>query len=186
MSRSPLRLPATLLSASLLSACGGGGAPTPVPPAPAALHSVSGVVTFPAITTQSLRMSAADWSPPHVTGQVLVTGGLQALSVTHSLKKVSAGLSDEANADQLARAGYTVQPDYLYAPLNVSTDPGVPGNAGLGSRHLHQVYLSRTNTLAAWTALLAEGRQPVSAIVADLDTSIELTHPEFSGRLLPG
>lgn len=143
-------------------------------------------MNFPAISTQSLRVSAADWSLPHVTGQVLVIDGLKALSVTPSLKNVPAGLNEQAYADQLAQTGYMVQPDYLYAPLNVSTDPGVPGTAGLGRRRLHQVYLSRTNTIATWTAVLAEGCQPVSAIVADLDTSIELTHPEFAGRLLPG
>lgn len=184
----PLRLPAALLlSVSLLTACGGAGAPMPVTQVPApAPHSVSGSVTFPAITSQSLRSYRADWSLPHVAGKVLITGGLQALSVTPALRNVPAGMTEQAYADTLTRAGYTVQPDYLYSPLNVSSDPGVPDNAGIGSRHLHQDYLTRTNTLAAWAALLAEGHQPVSAIVADLDTGVTLTHSEFAGRLLPG
>lgn len=136
---SPFRLPAALLlSASLLTACGSGNSPAPVPPVPApAPHNVSGNVTFPAITSQSLHLSPADWSLPHVRGQVLITGGLQALNITPALKNVPAGLTEQAYAERLTRAGYTVQPDYLYSPLNVSSDPGAPGNAGLGSRRLH-------------------------------------------------
>ena len=196
---------ALLLVSALLTACGGTSAPTfvavpattpapitavPAPaPTPVSLHSVSGSVSFPAITSQSLPGAPAiDWSLPHVPGRVLVTSGLSTLGVKpiSALRRVPVDLSDETYADQLSQAGYVVQPDYLYQPLNVSNDPAVPGNAGLGSNRLHQDYLSRTHAMDAWSALLTSGHQPVSAVIADLDTGIQLDHPEFAGRLLPG
>ena len=180
---------ALLLTASLLTACGGSSAPTSsvLPTAP---HSVSGTVSFPAVGTQGLRVSlAADWSLPHVAGRVLVssrlsTSGLRTPGGTPVLQRVPAGESEQAYAERLVQSGYAVQPEYLYRSLAVSSDPGVPGNAGIGG--VHQDYLSRVRALGAWTALLADGRQPVSAIVADLDTGVQLDHPELAARLLPG
>lgn len=222
------RLLLPLLTCNLLAACGGGEGPGPTPNT----FTLSGAVLVPAgsigaasLSAQAVAVQAAqpvqaaqsqaDWSRPHVAGEVLVVGagGLALPDTLGSLNLQStgdagirrvqtpAGESDEAFAARLSQQiqgslktqalgqGVYVQPNYLYRALSVPNDPGYPTNVGvMVSNALYdQDYLTRINALAGWDAVQAKGNTAVSgALTAILDTGVDRGHPELQGRLLPG
>ena len=194
----------------LLSACnvGGGGNPS-------ALYTVSGNVLAPGVSAQGFStqsLSPADWSAPHVAGQVLLStqtlnaqtltaqglnGAVAALSGVRTqalgtaeltLAYTPAGQTDAEFAAELGRSGLSAQPNYLYQALSVPNDPGYPGNAGVrvGAISYDQDYLTRINVQAAWDRLSALGKSPTGARVAVLDTGVDAGHEDLAGRLLPG
>ncbi|GGN31724.1 serine protease [Deinococcus daejeonensis] len=209
-----MRLPVPVLCAVtlslLLSACGGGsgGTITPVPePAPA---PKPGPVCTQSLSAQPAPAAAprgeaawvagaADWSRPHVPGRVLVSSvgsgpALSSLGVTG--QEVVPGVTvvttlpgaEASVAGRLQTQGAVIQPDYLYVPLAVPNDPGVPGNGGVpvGGARYEQTYLMRVNAPQAWTFLQGCGKTPVAARTAVLDSLVNAAHPDLQGRLAAG
>jgi len=200
------RHPALTLSLLTAVLVGCGGTETPDPSGSATL---SGTVNLPAAVSLSLAAPSGmpDWSRPHVPGRVLVTGtapqtgALSTLSLNGQQVAVQpvkgtpwqaavtpAAQSDEGYAAQLASAGYTVQPDYLYSALTLPNDPGFPGGKGVtvnGSAQT-QAYLTRINAASGWQTLQDAAQSLGGAKVAVLDTGADLAHPDLAGRLLDG
>lgn len=211
-----MRLPVPVLCAVtislLLSACGGGGGgtitpvpeptPTPAPtPGPVCTQSLS-AQPAPAVAPvggTAWMAGAADWSRPHVPGRVLVSSAvsgpaLSTLGVTGP--EVVPGVTvvttlpgaETTVAGRLQEQGAVIQPDYLYIPLAVPNDPGMPGNGGVavGGARYEQTYLTRVNAPQAWTFLQSCGKTPVAARTAVLDSLVNAAHPDLQGRLSAG
>ncbi|TDE85744.1 S8 family serine peptidase [Deinococcus sp. S9] len=161
-------------------------------------------VTSSAGLTGAARPTAAapsGWAAPHVPGQVLVASGTlstQGLSVLSTVRTqqvtpelrlawTPAGETDAAFAARLAAAGLRVQPNFIYQPLALPNDPGYPGNGGVADpAGATQDYLNRIHVAGAWGVLEAQGKMPVGALTALLDTGVDASHPDLEGRLLPG
>ncbi len=169
----------------------------------AARQGISGTITIAStavlamstqVSTQRLQTQAEtmwpatpNWSAPHVRGQVLVvtsTGTISSQSIsrlqTLGAKKVSQNFSkvlvpngqdEQIFATQLAQdTGLVVQPNYKYQTLATPNDP----------KYANQTYLPQIQMPAAWDI------QKIGAKIAVIDTGMELTHPELTGRLLVG
>ncbi len=173
----------------------------------------AGAVTGSALSSgkmQAQLLGAGDWSAPHVVGEVLIAAGdvklaaqrlgapalsalsgvrTQALSAQSlTLAYTPAGQDDAAFAAKLAASGLTVQPNYRYVALAIPNDPGFPGRAGIAFQGIKvfQTYLTRINAQAGWDQLAAQGKTPLGARVAVLDTGVDNRHEDLVGRLLPG
>lgn len=155
------------------------------------------------LTGAALPTSApqSGWAAPHVPGQVLVAGaalsaqGLGVLSTVRTqqvtpelrLALTPSGETDAAFAARLSAAGLRVQPNFVYQLLDLPNDPGYPGNGGvLDPAGATQDYLNRIRAAGAWEVLEAQGKTPVGALTALLDTGVDASHPDLEGRLLPG
>ncbi|MPY66427.1 S8 family serine peptidase [Deinococcus sp. SDU3-2] len=208
------KLIGSALLGALLVGCGTSpSTPTPGTPNPGTpTYSVSGQVLLPGAGAASLTGAELEalWALPHVPGEVLVrdadagTGGLgaQGLSVLSGLTlqavpgtdlsraATPAGEGDEAFAQRLAAAGLDVQPNLIYRPLAVPNDPGFPAGPGLavpGRPYLYdQDYLTRIRALEGWNRLEALGKRKSGVLTAVLDTGVDRSHPELSGRLRQG
>ncbi|GHF94227.1 serine protease [Deinococcus piscis] len=195
-----------------LTACGGTPAPAPGTPNPSTVR-ISGNVTLPqgslALGAQSVKTTGeqaqnpvgqggADWSAPHVPGELLVSsGGLSAQAVNtrlgglhqehlSQLNMIRVQTSDPQElAQQLAAEGVSSQPNYLYTALAIPNDPGFPGRAGvqIGEGQQHQTYLTQIGAAEGWAQL---GAAPAGALTAVLDTGVDLGHPDLRGRLASG
>lgn len=168
-------------------------------------QTVGSGAAVPAAAVIQTRVSAPDWSAPHVPGQVLVTdaGGTlsaQALNILSTVRtqpvadglrlaQTPAGETDRAFAARLAGAGLRAQPNFIYQPLALPNDPGYPGNAGirLGDNTTNiQDYLPRIRAAGAWTFLQTCGKTLAGALTAVLDSGVDGGHPDLQGRLVPG
>lgn len=191
----------------LLAACGGNvllGQPS---------YTVSGDVIAPGALPQALslgvrdgtpaRAKVANWSAPHVPGQVLVlqdqaqigAQGLSALSAVRTQRAgerllqafTPSGQSDQTFAASLRAAGLRVQPNYLYKALALPSDPGVPGNAGIviGGQPTFQNYLNVIKAPQAWDALQSGKPGALSGVrVGVLDTGFNPNHADLTSRVL--
>jgi subtilisin family serine protease len=160
---------------------------------------IQGTVTLPpGLLGASLQAKAAipvakpikaDWTLPHVAGQVLVVGAnssqlsakglrIQNLGSNISSLSVPAGTSEQAFADKIsAETGAQVQPNYIYRPLGTTTpnDPYFqPANANT------QYNLPTIDVAGAWAV------QTDGVMVAVLDTGADFSHPDLQGRLVKG
>ncbi|RTR26116.1 S8 family peptidase [Deinococcus radiophilus] len=218
MNRKTIRLRHTasfaLAGLLTLSACGGGTASTPSTPSnptPAPQKvTISGTVHLPA-GTLSLAGTEADWSAPHVPGELLVasdpdTLSAQGLGSEEGIGSLLAGLTTEplgelgllrvqtpdpqALADALAERGLASQPNYIYEVQAAPTpnDPGYPGNAGVrvGGAAQHQTYLTQIQAMEGWKILDANGKNRTGAKVAVLDTGADRNHPDLKSRIVGG
>lgn len=168
---------------------------------------ISGVVSVPggllsvnalnAIAAQRLTPAKpfrADWSLPHVEGQVLIVadgnvGAVAALSKASSLRdlkveRVSDGVSSvrtpsgQRDQDFAARVaqetGAKVQPNYIYRPLGTLS----PNDTSYSS----QFNLTQIDVAGAW----AFQTDVPDGMVAVLDTGADFSHPDLFGRLVKG
>lgn len=210
-------LPTLLTLTALLTACGGGGSggtpPTPTPVPPAGSVCPQGVSSGPTAQAAPLPFQpdftagtvTADWTAPHVPGEVLILGpaagtlsaqsvsalaGVTVQEVVPGLKLAAtpAGRDDAAFAASLQAAGLRVQPNYLYRAQALPNDPGV--NAGLpitgvSGVLVKQTYLNRIKAPAAWDFLSACGKTPQGVVTAVLDSGVDAVHKDLVNRLLP-
>lgn len=195
-------LPAALVALALtVAACGGGD--VIVPSGCTALNSQS----FSSLNVASLNVAvqgsitpAVNWQAPHKPGELLVSSGaglsaqaltalstLQAQQVAPGLLKVTTppGKTDQEYAAQLEGRGLKTQPDFVYQALAVTNDPGFPGNAGVrvGGLTVTQSYLTRTRVPEAWDAMTKCQISPSGAVTAVVDSAVDATHPDLSGRV---
>lgn len=191
----------------LLAACGGGGSTpggsTP-PPTPPPTTSICPQTTRLAAQTTAVPAAAAwtpgaaDWSQPHVPGRILVSsvpGGpklstltAQAQEILPGVAIISAPVGQESTVAATLRAqGVTTQPDFLYQPLAIPNDPGVPGGGhtgvSIGGARYFQTYLTRIKAPEAWEFLQQCGKTPQGALTAILDSKVEATHGDLAGRI---
>jgi serine protease len=160
---------------------------------------IQGTITLPpGLLSASLRTKAAipvakpikaDWTLPHVAGEVLLVGadssqlsarGLSAKSVTTEVSrlKVPAGTDERAFAEKIAaETGAQVQPNYIYRPLGTTT----PNDPYFQTTNPNTQYHMPTIDIAGAWAVQTDG-----AMVAVLDSGAKFDHPDLQGRLLKG
>ena len=204
-------LPTLLTLTALLTACGGGSGgtpptPTPVPPAGSVCpQGVSGGSTAQAALPFQPDFTAgtvtADWTAPHVPGEVLILGaasgnlsaqsmsalaGVTVQEVVPGLRLAStpAGRDDTAFAATLNAAGLRVQPNYLYHAQALPNDPGVNAGLLISGTRVTQSYLNRIKAPAAWDFLSTCGKTPQGVVTAVIDSGVDASHNDLAGRLL--
>ncbi|MDP9762980.1 S8 family peptidase [Deinococcus enclensis] len=206
-------LPTLLTLTALLAACGGGGSggtpPTPTPVPPAGSVCPQGVSSGPSAQAAPLPFQpdftagtvTADWTAPHVPGEVLILGpaaanlsaqsvsalaGVTVQEVVPGLKLAAtpAGRDDAAFAASLHAAGLRVQPNYLYRAQALPNDPGVNAGLPISGTRVTQTYLNRIKAPAAWDFLTACGKTPQGVVTAVIDSGVDASHNDLTGRLL--
>ncbi|MBB6099130.1 serine protease [Deinobacterium chartae] len=183
----------------LLAACGGGELNAPA--------KVSGYVLAPGgavlFSNPEPEQLEPRWDAPRAQGQLLVSfrsGGLYAQSKLAALSALNpqtvadglvsvrtpAGKTDQELFAELRAQGFVVQPNYLYQPLALPNDPGVPGTPGSVEGY-KQRYLTQIRATEAWDYLQSKGQaNPTGAKVAVLDTGVTANHEDLVGRLASG
>jgi subtilisin family serine protease len=157
---------------------------------PDGLLSISAASSLAAQSVTQAKPFRADWSLPHVEGQVLIVtddGAISSLSNAQSLRglkveRVADGVSsvrtpngqrDQDFAARVAQETNTrVQPNYIYRPLGTLS----PND----SQYANQFNLTNIDVTGAW-AIQTDG-----AKVAVLDTGADFSHPDLTGRLIKG
>lgn len=205
-------LPTLLTLTALLTACGGGSGgtpPTPTPVPPAGSVCPQGVSSGPSAQAAPLPFQpdftagtvTADWTAPHVPGEVLILGpaaanlsaqsvsalaGVTVQEVVPGLKLAAtpAGRDDAAFAASLHAAGLRVQPNYLYRAQALPNDPGVNAGLPISGTRVTQTYLNRIKAPAAWDFLTACGKTPQGVVTAVIDSGVDASHNDLTGRLL--
>lgn len=206
-------LPTLLTLTALLTACGGGGSggtpPTPTPVPPAGSVCPQGISSGPTAQAAPLPFQpdftagtvTADWTAPHVPGEVLILGPAAGTLSAQSLSALAgvtvqeimpglrlaatpAGRDDAAFAASLHVAGLRVQPNYLYRAQALPNDPGVNAGLPISGTRVTQTYLNRIKAPAAWDFLASVGKTPKSVITAVIDSGVDARHNDLTGRLM--
>lgn len=145
------------------------------------------------------------WNKNHIKGQLLLlkhtntslskqqVNTLKNLQISQISPNISVvqtpkNSTDLSLAQHLAKAGFYVQPNYIYKAASLTNDAGFPRNSGImiAKKIKHQDYLTKIKIPEAWQYLFDQKISNQGALTAVIDTGVTYDHEDLQKRLLNG